>query len=95
MAFVISITPIVTQESHGIVWGDMFGMSLDELLGALPQRRNGFNVFVQAEHETVLLLVVLHVAEWVIMNIAEQFDAWFDSPVILELVEERMTEEEA
>jgi len=73
----------------------MLGVSFHELLRAVPQGRNGLDIFVQAEHETVLLVVVLHDPEWILMNIAEELDARLDSPVVLELHHQGMTEEEA
>lgn len=65
---------------------DMLGMSFDEFLGAFPQGGDGLDVFVQAENEAVLLLVVLHVLEGIIMDVAEKFHTWLDSPVIFELL---------
>lgn len=73
----------------------MLGMSFDELLGAFPKGGNGLDVFVQAEDEAILLLVVFHVFEGVIMNITEKFDTGLHSPVIFELSQKRMSEEEA
>lgn len=70
-------------------------MRLDKLLGAVPQCWDGLDVFVQAENETVLFLVVLHILERIVMNITEQFDARFDPPVVFELVQQRMAEKEA
>lgn len=69
-------------------------MGLHELLRAVPQSRNGLDVFIQAEHEAVLFVVLLHELERIFMNIAKEFDAWLDSPVVLVLKHQRVTEEE-
>lgn len=74
---------------------DVLRMILCELLDAVPQCWNGFNVFVQAEDEAVLLLVVLHESEWVIVDVAEELDTWLHTPVVLKLVHHWMAEEEA
>ena len=70
MAMVVSISAIVTQETHGISLSDVLRVSLHKLLGAIPQSWNGFHIFVQAQHKTVFLLVVRHKFEGIVVNVA-------------------------
>jgi hypothetical protein len=81
MAVVIRVSSIVTEEAHRVTLGDVFRVCFHELFGAIPQRRNRLDVFVQAQHETVLLLVFGHELENVIVDIAEKLNAWLDTPV--------------
>jgi hypothetical protein len=81
MAMVIRVSSIVTEEAHRVTLGDVFRVCFHELFGAIPQRRNRLDVFVQAQHETVLLLVFGHELENVIVDIAEKLNAWLDTPV--------------
>lgn len=94
MTFVVCLATVIAEEGHGIFSVNVLGVSLDELLHAFPQCRNGLDVFVQAQHEAVLFLVVLHELEWVVLNVTEELDARFDTPVVLKLHHQRVTEEE-
>src|ERR1700722_13731868 len=94
MAMIISFAIIVAQECHRVVFGNVFWVLLDERLDAVPQRWDCLHILVQAQHEAIFLLVVLHKLEWIIMDIAEQFHAWLNTPVVLKLVHERMSKEE-
>src|SRR2546423_9335224 len=95
MAMVIAFAIIIAQKRHGIVCRNMFWVLLHKRLDAVPQRWDCLDVFVQAQHKAVLLLVVLHEFERIVVNIAKELHARFNTPVILELVHERMSEEEA
>ena len=70
-------------------------MFLHEFLDTVPEGFDGLTIFVETEDETVLFLVVDHVLERIVMNIAEQLNAWFDSPVPFVVHHERLSEEEA
>jgi len=95
MAVVVSIATIIAQESHRVSFRNMLGVVLDKLLDAFPEGGDSLDVFVQTEHKTVLLVVFLHEAEWVIMNIAEQLDARLNAPVVFVVHHQRLTEEES
>lgn len=95
MTFVVGLATVVTEEGHGVVCCNVLWMCFDELFGAVPQSWNCLDIFVQTQNKAVLFLVILHVSEWVIVYVAVEFDAWFNSPVILKLLEQWMTEEEA
>lgn len=94
MAFVVFLTTIVTEESHRVTLGDMFGVILHELLYTVPESRDSLLVFVQTKHEAILLLVLGHETERIVMNVAEKFDAGLDSPVPFVVQHEWLTEEE-
>ena len=92
---IIAFTIIIAQKCHGVVFGNMFRVLLDERLDAIPKRRDCLNIFIQTQDKAILLLVVLHELERVVVNITEQFHTWLDTPVVLELVHEWMSEKEA
>lgn len=95
MAAVVRLAAVVAEEAQRVVLGDVLGVVLDELLGALPERGDRVNVLVQAQHERVLLLVLGHEAEGVVVHVAEELDAGLDAPVVLVVEHERLVEEEA
>jgi hypothetical protein len=79
MAMVVGLSTIITQETHRVVLGNMLRMSLHKLLGAIPQGRDGLHILL----------------EHVIINIAEELDAWLNSPVPFVIEHQWLTEEEA
>lgn len=94
MAMVISLSTIITQKLHRVIFDNVLGMLLHESLRTIPQRWNGFHILIQAQHEAVLFLVVGHILEGIEANVAEEFDAWLHAPVPFELIHEGMPEEE-
>lgn len=70
-------------------------MFLHEALDAVPESRDGLDVFVQAEHETVLFLVVGHEFERIVVDVAEELNARLHTPVPLVLHHDGVAEEEA
>ena len=95
MAMVIAFAIVIAQECHRVIFRNMFWVLLHERLGAVPQCWDRLDVFVQAQDKAILLLIVFHKFEWVVMDIAEKLHAWLNTPVVLELVHEGMSEEEA
>ena len=95
MTVVVGVAAIVTQEAHRVPFCNVLWMLLHERLDAVPKRWNGLHVLVQAQNKAVLLVVVFHEFEGVIMYVAEQLDAWFHAPVVVKLVHQRVSEEEA
>ena len=88
--------PIVTtQELHGIVLGDMFGMLGHESLDTIPKRRDGLDIFIQTQNEAVLLPIVPHVFERIIANVAVKLNAGFNAPVPFKLLHQGMLEEKS
>jgi hypothetical protein len=94
MALVVVLTAIVTEEAHGVTLSDVLGVVLHELLGAGPESRNGVNVLVEGENETVLLVVLVHDAEGIVVNVAEELDGGLDTPIIFVVHHELLSEEE-
>ena len=95
MTVVVCLAIVITQETHRVISSDVLGVLLHERFRAVPQRWNRFDILVQAQHKAVLLLVILHVFEWIIVNVTKQLNARLNPPVVLELIHERMSEEEA
>ena len=95
MAMVVAFSVVVTQPFHRIVFGDVLREFTHEFLRAVPNCGNSFNVFVQADDEAVFLLVVCHELEWIVFDIAEDFDAGLDPPVPLIIHHERLPVEKA
>jgi len=95
MAMVVVLAPIVAEESHGVVFDNVFREMLGEVFDRVPQGWNGLNVLVQAEDEAVFFAIVLHELERVVMNIAEELNAGLDSPVPFVVEHKGMAEEEA
>lgn len=59
-----------------------------------PQGRNGLGRIVKVDCEAVGLVVIVHVAEYVIINVAEKVYFGLDAPVVLGVGEGRMFVEE-
>ncbi len=70
-------------------------MLFHELLRTVPERRNRLHVFVEAEYETILLLIIRHVFERVVGDVAVQLNTWLNAPVPLVLLHDFLAEEEA
>lgn len=65
-------------------------------LGRLgPQGRQGMRVVVQGDGEAVRLVVVLHIAENVVVDIAEEVYLGFDAPVVADILKSGMLVEHA
>lgn len=95
MALVVGLAAIVTEESHGVALGNVLGVVLDELGNAVPEGGDGLEILVETEDEAVLLLVLVHVAEGVVVDVAVELDARLDTPVVVVVHHERLAEEEA
>lgn len=92
---VVGVTPIVAQETHRVALDNVFRVILDEFLGAVPKSRDGLHILVQTQHETVLLSIIRHVLESIVVDVAEEFNAWLHSPVPLIVQHQFLSEEEA
>lgn len=95
MTVIIGVSTIITQESHGVSFNDVLRVCLHELLGAVPKSWDSLDVFVQTQDETVLLFVIGHEFESIVVDIAEQLNAWLNTPVPLKLLHQRVLEEES
>jgi hypothetical protein len=94
MALVVVLTTVITEETHGVIGRDMLGVVLHELLGASPEGRNGVDVLVKRENKTVLLVVLVHDTERIVVDIAEELDRGLNTPVVLVVHHEFLSEEE-
>lgn len=95
MTLVVALATIITEEVHGVVLGKVLGMVLHELLGAVPEGRDGLNVLVQAENEAVLLLLLVHDTERIVVDIAVKLDGGLDTPVVVVVEHQFLAEEES
>lgn len=80
--FVVCWSPLVICEPFDgavlmkVVW--MIGKELNSLG---PQGRQGFGFVIQRNGEAVGLVVVLHVSEYIIVDIAKEVNFRFDTPI--------------
>jgi len=82
---VLRATLLVRQKLHSVVLVNVLGMFSDKLLRFGPQRRDRLGRVIQADGEAIGLVVVLHVAEDVVVDITEEVDVRLDAPVILHI----------
>jgi len=66
-----------------------------ELAGLGPEGLDGLRGVVQVDGEAVCLVSVLHVAEYVVVDIAEELNVGLDAPIVTVLVECRVLVEHA
>ena len=62
-------------------------MIRNELLSLGPERCDALGAVVEIDVEAVGLVVVLHPAEDVVVDIAEEIHVWLDAPVVLHVLE--------
>lgn len=94
VAFVVGLAAVVAEEAHGVALGNVLWVVLDKLLDAIPESGDGLDVLVQAKNEAVLLVVLVHEAEGVVVDVAEQLDAGLHTPVVVVVEHELLSEEE-
>lgn len=85
----------VGEPLHGVVAVEVFGMRSQELDSFGPERGNTLRRVVEVDGEAVGLVVVFHVAEDIVIDIAEEMDVWFDAPIPLRFLQRRMLVEHA
>lgn len=73
---------VVHKPFHHVVVSDVFGVFGKEALGLGPQARQTFRCVKEVDCESVGLVVVLHVVEDVVVDVAVEFDLGFNSPVV-------------
>lgn len=85
----------VRQEAQGVLLVGVLRVLRHELDGLGPQARDGLGSVVEGQGEAVGLVVVLHEAEDVVVDVAEEVDLGLDAPVVLGVLEGRVLVEEA
>lgn len=87
----------VGEPVHGVVLVQVLRVVVagQELERLRPQRRHALRAVVQIDGEAVRLVVVLHPAEDVVVNVAEEVDVRLDAPVPAVVLEGRVLVEHA
>lgn len=89
--FVMNRPPLgVCYPVHGIVGMQVIGVLGDELGCFGPQSRDGLRGIVECDGKAVGLIIVLHVTEDVVVNVAEEVHIRLDSPVVLRILQGRV-----
>lgn len=90
---VIGIALIITQPIHRITLNYVPWVLFHELLRAIPQSWDRFDILVKTNHETVFFSMVSHVLEGIIGNVTVELNAWFNPPIIFVLIHQWLTKE--
>jgi hypothetical protein len=85
---------MILQPLACIIWMHIVGMISDEFLSLRPERRHAFWTVIDVDVEPVRFVVVLHPAEHIIVDVAEEVHVGLHAPVVLEVLEGRMFREE-
>lgn len=92
---VVGTAGLVRQPIHGAVLVHVLGVLGQELFGFGPQSSDGSWGVVQVDGEAVRLVVIVHVAENVIVDIAKEVNIGLDAPVVLRVGQGRVLVEHA
>lgn len=86
---------LIRQPVHGVVLVNILGVLGNEFQGLGPQSRDRVGRIIEIDGEAVGLVVVLHVAEDVIVDITEEVNLGLHAPVVLRIGQSRVVIEEA
>lgn len=86
---------VIYKPFHHVIVGDVFRMLGKEAFRLGPERWQTFRCVKKVDCESVGLVVILHVMEHVVVDIAVEFDLGFDSPVVSRISEGWMLVEHA
>lgn len=78
-------TKLVRQPFHGIIRVHVIRVLRQELLSLGPQGRDGFGGIVKIDGEAVRLVVVLHVPENIVVDVAKEVDLGLYAPIVLSI----------
>lgn len=92
---VLGTLDVVRHPLVGTVLVDIVRVLGEELLRLGPQRRQRLGVVVQVDGEAVCLVIVLHVAEDIVVDVAEEVHLGLDAPVVTHVLEGRLLVEHA
>lgn len=87
-------TNIISDPANSTVLMNVSWVLGQELDRFRPQRRKGLWVVVKVDRKPVCLVVVVHVAEDVVVDIAEEVHIWLHTPVVADILEGWMLVEE-
>jgi hypothetical protein len=85
----------IDEPLHRVVGVQVLWVRGEELDGLGPERGDRFRRIVQVDVEAVGFVVVLHVAEDVVVDVAEELDLGLDAPVVEGVLEGGVVVEEA
>ena len=85
----------IDQPFHRVVLMQILGVCGEKLDRLGPERGDRFGGVIQVDVEAVRLVVVLHVAEDVVVDVAEEPDFGLDAPVVSGVFEGRVVVEHA
>lgn len=74
---------------------DIVGMVGEELLSLGPNRRHRLRIVIEINGEAVSLVVVVHISEDIIIDVTEEMDLGFNSPVVACVLQSWVLVEEA
>lgn len=81
---------VILQPTHHVVIGQVGRVGGKELLRLRPQVRDTFGGIEEVDGESVGDVAVLHEAEYVIVDVAEELDLGLNTPVVAVLLEGRV-----
>lgn len=83
-------TSAVGQESLSSVFVQILRMLSKELICFRPESWDRFWCIVESYSETVSFVVVVHVTEHVVVDVAKEVNVGFDTPIVLHIFQGRM-----
>jgi hypothetical protein len=86
---------VVDEPPHRVVLMQVFWMRGEEFQRLKPQCRNALGRVIEVDVEAVRFVVVGHVAEYVVVDIAEELDFGLHAPVVFRICEGRVMVEHA
>lgn len=92
---VLRADPVIRNPFQHVVLVQVRRIRGHELLGLGPKRLDGLRSVVEIDGEAVGLVVVLHVPEHVVINVAEELDLGLNAPVVPIIRERRVLVEHA
>jgi hypothetical protein len=85
----------VDEPPHSVVLVQVFRVCSEKFQRLEPEGRDAFRGVVEVDVEAVGLVVVRHVAEDVVVDVAEELDLWLHAPVVFCVRERGMVVEHA
>lgn len=85
----------VCQPLQHVIFRQVLGMCSEEFLGGGPESRNARGSVKEINRETIGQVAVFHVPEHVVVDVAEELNLGFDTPIIAVFLECRVSIEHA